>query len=113
MPFMSDAKLFGLCTLMAGLLIAIALGVANIHVLFPLRRTAVLMPGQSWYLHNSDFSDISITSDYPVSVREGYCYFPRVASIRLRCPASDIQITDSRPRLLIWAQSNRVNLTAR
>lgn len=113
MPFMSDAKLFGLCALMAGLLIAIALGVANIHMLFPLHRTAILMPGQNWYLSNTQYSDISITSDYPVSVREGYCYFPRVASIRLRCPAADIEITDSRPRLLIWAQSNRVNVTAR
>lgn len=110
---MSDGKLFALVTGMAAVIVALVYGAAHLGTVFPSHLSADLMPGQGWTVRNSEFSDIEIHSEYPVSIREGSCYIPRAADIHFRCPASDLQIVDSRPALLIWARANHVTLTAR
>ena len=71
-----------------------------------------LEPGQTETIPNSQFSILNLTSDYPVSIREGPCYYPRVVDIKLHCLPDEIQITDSRPVLLLWAHANRVTIAA-
>lgn len=110
---MSDGKLFALVAGMTALIVALFVGIAHIHVLFPVHQTTELLPGQTVQIANSDYSDIEIHSQYPVAVREGFCYWPRVADIRFRCPAAPIEITDTRPALLLWAQANHIRLVAR
>ena len=111
---MSDGKLFLMVAGMTVLVIALIVGVANFHAVVPAHLSADLMPGQGWTIRNSEYSDIEIHSEYPVSVQEGPCFVPRAAEIRFRCrTTTDLQITDVRPALLIWAKANHVTLTAR
>ena len=111
---MSDSKLALMVAGMTALVLALFVGATNFRALFPAHLSADIMPGQTWTVKNSDFSDIEIHSEYPVSVQEGPCYIPRTAEIRFRCrEVSDLQIIDSRPALLIWARANHVTLTAR
>lgn len=83
------------------------------HQIFPAHLSADLMPGQGWTIQNSEYSNFEIQSEYPVSVLGGDCSYPRGAQIELRCAATDLQITDLRPRFLAWAHSNHVSVTAR
>lgn len=98
---------------MTAITVAVCFGLLHFRAIFPVRASAELMPGQTWIIRGSESSDIEIRSEYPISVREGNCFVPRTAEIRLTCPAADVEITDARPALLIWAASNRVTFTGR
>lgn len=82
-------------------------------VFFSMRHndSASLLPGQSLAIASTSAVTLELHSDYPVSVFGPGCKLERTADDSVSCMAGNITVTDTRPRLLIWGRSNRVQYT--
>jgi hypothetical protein len=70
-----------------------------------------LMPGHGVRIQNENSIEISVLSDYPVSISGAGCRVDRTVQEVLSCGPYEIDIQDMRPAVLIWGRANHVQWT--
>lgn len=73
-------------------------------------QTATLLPGQT--LTVAGGSTLTIRAEYPVAIIGPGCRAFHTADATITCGPGPVEIIDTRPALLVWARSNRVDLRA-
>lgn len=77
-----------------------------------INRTVSFMPGQYSTIPNREFRKVEIHSEYPIRVANGSCHLDYGVEFFCKSDASDIFITDMRPRPIFTApKGNLVTVT--